>query len=138
MKDFTQNAKGLDFGAGTGPVISKILKDNGFNIKLFDPFFHNYPFLLETKYNYIAACEVIEHFHHPKKEFALLKKLLLKNGKLYCQTNLYDESIDFHTWHYKSDNTHVFFYHNKTIHWIKDEFGFSEVVIKDRLITFCN
>ena len=49
MNDFTQNHKGLDFGAGTGPVISKILKDNGFQIKLYDPFFHNYPNLLGNK-----------------------------------------------------------------------------------------
>lgn len=138
MRDFTQNHKGLDFGAGTGPVISKILKDNDFHIKLYDPFFHNYPNLLEAQYNYIVACEVIEHFHIPKKEFSLLKKLLLPNGKLYCMTNIYDESINFYNWNYISDPTHVFFYHKKTIHWIKEEFGFSNVTIDGRLITYSN
>ncbi len=138
MKDFTQNHKGLDFGAGTGPVISKILKDNGFSIKLYDPFFHNNPKLLEEKYDYIAACEVIEHFHNPKKEFSLLKELLQPNGKLYCMTNLYNESIDFKNWDYISDITHVFFYHKNTILYIKEEFGFSDVEIKERLITFFN
>ena len=138
MKDFTNNNKGLDFGAGTGPVISKILKDNNFRIKLYDPFFHNYPNLLKGQYDYIACCEVIEHFHHPKKEFSLLKKLLLQNGKLYCMTNLYNESIDFHNWEYTSDPTHIFIYHKKTIHWIKKEFGFSNVTIDSRLITYFN
>ena len=135
-RDFTQNDKGLDFGAGTGPIISKILNDKYFQIKQYDPFFHNYPNLLESQYDYIAACEVIEHFHNPKKEFSLLKKLLRKNGKLYCMTNLYNESIDFNNWDYKSDITHVFFYHEKTIHWIKKEFGFSNVKIDGRLITY--
>lgn len=138
MKDFTKNHIGLDFGAGTGPVISKILQDNDFHIKLYDPFFHNHPNLLESQYDYIAACEVIEHFHNPKKEFRLLKKLLLQNGKLYCMTNIYNESIDFHEWDYKNDKTHIFIYHKNTIHWIKKNFGFSNVTIKDRLITFFN
>lgn len=138
MRDFIQDHKGLDFGAGTGPVISKLLKDNDFQIKLYDPFFHNSPHLLKAQYDYIAACEVIEHFHNPKKEFSLLKKLLLQNGKLYCMTNIYTENIDFHNWDYKNDLTHVFIYHKKTIHWIKENFGFSHVTIMDRLITFFN
>ena len=79
MRDFTPNHKGLDFGAGTGPIISKILKENNFQIKQYDPFFHNYTNLLESQYHYIVACEVIEHFHNPKKEFRLLKNLLQQN-----------------------------------------------------------
>ncbi|MFC1760167.1 methyltransferase domain-containing protein, partial [Candidatus Neomarinimicrobiota bacterium] len=138
MKVFSADHKGLDFGAGTGPVISKILEDNKFQIKQYDPFFYNLPSLLESQYDYIAACEVIEHFHEPKKEFSLLKDLLLQNGKLYCMTNLYNENIDFHNWDYKSDITHVFIYQKKTIEWIKEEFGFSDVTIKERLITYSN
>ena len=136
MRDFTKNSKGLDFGAGTGPVISKILTDNDFGIKQFDPFFHNHPELLNDKYDYIACCEVIEHFHNPKKEFILLKKLLNENGKLYCMTDIYNENIDFHKWYYKNDLTHVFIYHQRTIHWIKEEIGFSDVTIEGKLITF--
>jgi len=138
LRDFTKDHKGLDFGAGTGPVISMILKDNSFNIKLYDPFFHNYPNLLKDKYDYIAACEVIEHFHNPKKEFSLLRNLLRQDGKLYCMTNVYNENIDFNTWDYKNDFTHVFIYHKNTILYIKEEFGFSDVTIKDRLITYSN
>ena len=138
MRDFTKDHKGLDFGAGTGPVISKILKDNSFNIKLYDPFFHNYPNLLEKQYDYIAACEVIEHFHNPKKEFSLLRNLLGQDGKLYCMTNVYNENIDFNTWDYKNDFTHVFIYHKNTILYINEEFGFSGITIDDRLITYSN
>ena len=138
MRDFTKNDKGLDFGAGTGPVISKVLKDNDFSIVQYDPFFHNYPNLLDEKYDYIACCEVIEHFYNPPKEFRLLKKMLQKDGKLYCMTDLYDKSINFHKWYYKNDSTHVFIYHKNTIHWIKEKFGFSNVTIEGRLITFFN
>ena len=138
MRDFTHNNKGLDFGAGTGPVISKILKDNDFLIEQYDPFFHNYPDLLEEKYDYIACCEVMEHFHNPKKEFGLLKKLLLQDGKLYCMTDIYNKNINFHNWYYKNDPTHVFIYHKETVNWIKEKFGFLNVTIEDRLVTYFN
>lgn len=136
LTDFSPSDKGLDFGAGTGPVISKILNDNNYQIVQYDPFFHNYPDLLNDKYNYIACCEVIEHFYHPKKEFELLKRLLKPNGKLFCMTDLWDISIDFHKWYYKNDQTHVFIYHKDTIQWIQKEIGFSKVTINGRLVTF--
>lgn len=138
MRDFSRADKGLDFGAGTGPVISKILLDNQFHIEQYDPFFHDHPELLNGKYDYIACCEVAEHFHDPYREFKLLKKLLLPDARLYCMTELYSESIDFSAWYYKNDPTHVFFYQKKTIHWIKEEFGFRDVTIKGRLITWVN
>jgi len=138
LDNFSEDHSGLDFGAGTGPVISKVLKDNNFKIKAYDPFFHKNPKFLDEKYNYIACCEVIEHFYNPKKEFKLLKKILLKGGRLYCMTEIYDESIDFSSWYYKNDPSHVFIYHKKTIAWIKNKFRFSDVNINGRLITFFN
>lgn len=138
LNDFSKTDKGLDFGAGTGPVISKLLKDQDYSLVQYDPFFHNFPDLLKDKYNYIVCCEVMEHFYHPKKEFELLQNLLHTKGKLYCMTDLWDESIDFHKWYYKNDQTHVFIYHINTIEWIQKEIGFSNVTIEGRLITFSN
>jgi len=135
---FTKNHKGLDFGAGTGPVISKVLTDEKFQISPYDPYFHNYPDLLKSSYDYITCCEVIEHFYKPKKEFELLKKLLKPKGKLYLMTALFDETINFHKWYYKNDPTHVFIYHQKTMRWIKEKFTFTAVSIQGRLITFSN
>jgi len=138
IRDFTHQSKGLDFGAGSGSAITKILTDHNYNIVQYDPFFHNDPDLLNDKYDCIACCEVIEHFHNPKKEFILLKNLLKKNGKLYCMTNIYNDNIDFHTWDYKNDITHIFIYQKETIHWIKEKYGFTDVEIEGRLITFFN
>ena len=127
---------GLDFGAGSGPVIANMLERKGYKPLLYDPIFHNYPELLERKYNYIFACEVIEHLHNPYDEFSRLYNILNTNGKLYCMTHLYDKSIDFDRWYYKNDFTHVFIYTRETIHWIATEIGFSDYKIDDRLITF--
>lgn len=129
---------GLDFGAGTGPVIAKVLADNQFEVQLYDPFFHPHPQLLNDTYDFIVCCEVMEHFYQPDKEFALLKSLLKQNGRLYCMTEPYHDDIDFHHWYYKKDDTHVFFYHHQSLQYIKDKFGFSNVTIKGRLIIYSN
>lgn len=136
LGDFSTSHRGLDFGAGTGPVISKMLQDNNFRIAQYDPLFHDNPGLLKRKYDYIVCCEVIEHFHRPAKDFAMLRSLLKPGGKLYCMTDLYREDLDFRTWYYKDDPTHVFFYHEKTLDFIKSRFGFSELEVHDRLIIF--
>jgi 2-polyprenyl-3-methyl-5-hydroxy-6-metoxy-1,4-benzoquinol methylase len=136
LTDFTKKDCGLDFGCGTGPVITKLLRAQNYTIHTYDPLFNNNRNALERPYNFIACCEVIEHFHNPLKDFQLLKSLLLPHGKLYCMTELYNESIDFEKWYYKNDDTHVIFYHTKTVEWIKENLGFNKVRTKDRLIIF--
>ncbi len=136
FKEYTSTHQGLDFGAGTGPVISKLLTDDGYNIKLYDPYFHNFPELLNHQYDYIACCEVVEHFYDPLKEFKLLKSLLKNNGALFCMTSLYDATIGFTKWYYKDDPAHVFIYQKETITWIQNNVGFSKVIIEDKLIKF--
>ncbi|HQX04654.1 MAG TPA: class I SAM-dependent methyltransferase [Flavobacterium sp.] len=136
LNDFKKTDKGLDFGSGTGPVITKMLRDNDYDIQEYDPFFADNSETLKQKYDYIACCEVIEHFHHPKKEFELLFNLLKPGGKLYCKTDLFSESKNFDSWGYKNDPTHVFFYHPKTMTWIQENIGFSNVKIDGRLIVF--
>ena len=128
--------RGLDFGSGTGPVITEVLQHNGFDIEPYDPFFCNRPELLDRHYAYIACCEVIEHFHDPAEEFDRLNGLLEPGGRLYCMTALFDKGIDFRNWHYRRDATHVFIYRRETMDWIAAKFGFSDVVIGSRLIVF--
>ena len=134
LKDFTTKHTGLDFGSGTGPVITKMLTDQNYEISTFDFYFDNNQEALKKSYDYIACCEVVEHFYDPKKEFELLFNLLKKGGKLYCMTEMYSVSSNFHTWYYKTDPTHVFFYSKKTFEWIRKEFGFSDVSFDGRLI----
>lgn len=137
IKDFTsEKSSGLDFGAGTGPVITKLLKENGFDLAPYDPFFHNRPELLEKQYDFIVCCEVMEHFHKPLEEFQRLKDLLCPGGKIYCMTHLYTSDIHFDNWYYKNDPTHVFIYRAETIQFITRSVGFSAVKNTGRLIIF--
>jgi hypothetical protein len=136
LNNHTCFEKGLDFGAGTGPVISKLLKDKDYITNLYDPFFHDNKDILNESYDYIVCCEVIEHFYNPYNEFLLLKRLLTTRGKIIIMTDIYSENIDFKNWYYKNDETHTFFYSETTLHWIKQEFTFNDLKIDKRLIVF--
>ncbi|MBE9577151.1 class I SAM-dependent methyltransferase [Flavobacterium proteolyticum] len=138
LQDFTPEAKGLDFGSGTGPVIAKMLTDKGYQVQNYDLFFANEPSLLQEKYDYVSCCEVMEHFHKPYKEFELLKNLLLPKGKLYCKTEVYNNQKPFENWYYKDDFTHVFIYQPKTLEWIQKNLRFSKVSVYAKLIVFEN
>lgn len=132
---FNKESLGLDYGSGTGPVITKMLTDLGYEVNTFDPFFDNHPEVLDLKYDYIVSCEVIEHFHEPHKEFQNLRGMLKSNGSLFLKTDVFTDDKDFHAWYYKSDETHVFFYHPETFKWLQTEFRFRDLKIDGRHIT---
>jgi len=136
--NFTQNEKGLDFGCGPGPVISVVLEEKGFDVAKYDPFFFNNPELLHGKYDFVACSEAVEHFFEPYKEFGLLRTLLKQGGSLYIMTDFFGDRSeeDFKKWYYKDDQTHVFFYHDKSFEWIKTIFGFSSMMRVGRVVIF--
>lgn len=136
LDNFNKNNIGLDFGAGPGPVISKVLTDHKYNIKQYDPYFHPHEHLLNEKYDYVIACEVIEHFNKPKSAFSLLNQVLKNEGSWIFMTELYHDDIDFSQWYYKNDETHVFFYTKKTLQYIKGLYHFKDLSIENRLIVF--
>lgn len=136
QNQYTKEALGLDFGAGTGPVITKLLSEKGYHLALYDPFFHPDTSVLDTTYDFIVCCEVIEHLHTPLKEFKQLRQLLKDQGTLYCMTDLLPEKAAFGSWYYKNDFTHVIFYTPKSLAWIQEKIGFNELTIQGRLITF--
>ena len=135
---FRDSHLGLDFGCGSGPVITEVLREKGYQINTYDPFFDYRPEVLNEKYHFIACCEVAEHFHQPAKEFKLLKKLLHPKGSLFIMTDLFKGEIDFAEWYYKNDPTHVFFYQNDTFEWICKHFDFEKFEISGRLTTLYN
>ncbi|MGM0568144.1 MAG: class I SAM-dependent methyltransferase [Elusimicrobiota bacterium] len=135
-KKFSAKDPGLDFGCGSGAPISAMLSEEGYKIHRYDPFFVNNKRLLKNSYDYIACCEVIEHFHNPADEFNLLRKMLNKNGGLFCKTEIFSGDVDFEKWYYKNDPTHVFFYSREAFKFICEHFAFKSFEIRQRLIFF--
>jgi len=134
FQHYNPNHQGLDYGAGTGPVITKMLTDKGYNMTLYDPFFWKDNAVLNQNYDFIVCCEVVEHFHNPHKEFLQLKELLKEMGSLFLMTAIYHDEIDFKKWFYKNDPTHVFFYTVKTFETIQRMYNFKSLHVNHRLI----
>ncbi|WP_435577655.1 class I SAM-dependent methyltransferase [Gilvibacter sp.] len=135
-RHFNTDQTGLDYGAGTGPVAAVMLEESGYEVKLYDPFFHPDPTPLDDTYDFIICCEVMEHFHQPDVEFEKLKGLLKPNGQLICKTDLYDEKLNFEKWYYKNDPTHVFIYHQKSLEYIAKHLGLELSYIDSRTPVF--
>ncbi len=136
LAHFNREDLGLDFGSGTGPVISKMLLDAGYTIKQYDPYFSPDEALLNLNYNYIACCEVVEHFFHPRDEFTKLDNMLLPGGKFVGMTLLYNDDIDFKTWSYRKDETHVFIYRKETLEYIAGLFNYKVPELTNRFFVF--
>ncbi len=128
---FPVGSRGLDFGAGTGPVAAYLLRESGYEVDLYDPFF--WPrdlFSASSKpYDFVLACEVVEHFHAPAKEFATIRSCLKPSGLLAMMTLLHSAQTQLDSWHYFKDPTHVVFYSKQTMNWLTQRFNFGETVV---------
>ncbi|MCF8217836.1 MAG: class I SAM-dependent methyltransferase [Bacteroidales bacterium] len=136
LQKFTAGHSGLDYGCGTSPVITKNLRENGYNVKLYDPYFYPDKDNLENNYDYIFSCEVFEHFNDPKSEINKLISILKPEGYLIIMTHLYNEKIPFAKWYYRNDDTHVFIYTLKTIKYIEKTFDLRVEKVDKKLIIF--
>ena len=126
--------QGLDYGAGTGPVITKLLREKGYSMTTFDPMFIPNPEALTTTYDFIVCCEVAEHFHDPNREFNRFHQLLNPGGLLVIKTELLTPEIDFPNWYYINDPTHTLFYSPEGMRRILSQHGFQSVDISPRLV----
>jgi Methyltransferase domain len=128
---FPSTAKGLDFGAGPGPALSEMLKKQGFEIELYDPFFWPNKKALDTQYDFISASEVVEHFSDPSREFKLLRSLLKPEGALFVMTLPHTPEVELSQWYYLKDPTHVCAYSKTTFDWIRSNFGFRKLQFQE-------
>ena len=129
---------GLDFGCGPGPTVSILMKELGHNVFNYDPYFFPDQTLLETKYDFVISTEVFEHMSSPHNELIKIKSMLKDNGLLCIMTQIYDESIDFSSWWYKNDPTHIVFYQESTFEWIASYFELSLIYLENNIVIFKN
>lgn len=123
-------ASGLDFGCGPGPALAHMLRESGFEVALYDSFFHPDDSVLEARsYAFISATEVVEHLHHPGRELERLWSLLQPGGWLGIMTKLVSDPAAFANWHYKNDPTHVCFFCADTWRWWAQEHDASVEII---------
>lgn len=133
---FSETDHGLDYGCGKTAIIENLLKRKQYSIVGYDPIYFSNQEVLTTQYNYITCCEVAEHFYYPKHEFSKLSQLLLPDGKLFLKTYLFKDTIDFKSWWYKNDPTHVIFYTETAMKFIKKMYNFSDLKFHKNYIEF--
>lgn len=118
-------AEGLDFGSGPGPALPRMMRERGFSMEVYDPFFAPDPAVLRRTYDFVACTETAEHFFRPAEEFRRLDRLLRPGGWLGVMTEMLREDRDFERWRYARDPTHVSFFRPRTMRWIAERFGWS-------------
>ncbi len=117
--------RGLDYGAGPGPTLSVMLEERGFPTRTYDPFFHPDSDALRAVYDFVTCTETAEHFFAPGREFRILDGLLRPGGWLGIMTGVLTDDVDFASWWYVRDPTHVSFYAPETLQWIAHRFGWT-------------
>jgi hypothetical protein len=114
----------LDFGCGPGPTLSLLLEEIGGVVENYDPiFFPDAYLLIPETYNLVTSTEVVEHFKSPKQDWDLLAGLVKDHGVLAIMTLLYSSEIDYKSWWYKNDGTHVVFYQKETMEYLAKEYN---------------
>ena len=109
--------RGLDFGCGPGPALAMMLQEQGLSMSLYDPFFSPDRSVLDRRYDFITATEVVEHLRRPGEELEMLWSMLRPGGVLGVMTKLVLDVEAFSRWHYKNDPTHVCFFSAATWEW---------------------
>ena len=113
-KYISQSDIGLDYGCGYGPALVEMLKEEGYKIECYDPFFFPNKEIFFRKYQYITCSEVVEHFFNPYEEFNKIDNILDNNGWFGVMTSFITEDHLFKDWYYRRDPTHVVFYKEQT------------------------
>lgn len=116
----TMFRKGLDFGSGPGPTLSRMFNERGYDVSLYDPFYAPHESHLQRSWDFITTTETVEHLHAPLMEMDRLWTCLKPGGWLGIMTSTVPADFDFASWHYKNDPTHVVFWTESAFEWLAD------------------
>ena len=131
-----QGGRGLDFGSGPGPTLSKMFIEAGFTMVIFDVFYAPDGEVLQETYDFLTCSETVEHFRNPRREWKLMAKLVRKGGVIGIMTKILVDDEIFSQWYYKNDPTHICFYSQKTFNWISEWLGIPCRILGDSVVLF--
>jgi SAM-dependent methyltransferase len=117
--------RGLDFGSGPGPTASVMMRERGFVMKDWDPFFAPDEAALSGTYDFVVCTEVVEHLRRPAEVFERLDALLRPGGTLGVLTGVLEDDASFPAWWYHRDLTHIAFYRPETLAFIAKRHGWT-------------
>ncbi len=126
--------RGIDFGCGPGPAVSRMMGEQGFPMADYDIFYAPHAALLEQRYDFLTCTEAVEHFAAPRREWTRFMSLVKEGGWLGIMTQMLTRGVDFGSWYYKNDDTHVCFYSRETFRFLARRHGLAPTFIGDSVI----
>lgn len=129
-------SSGLDFGSGPEPALARMFTEAGHSVTLFDQFYAPAPAALERRYDFIIACEVVEHLREPAVELDRLWGCLDEGGWLGIMTKPAAEREAFSSWYYKNDRTHICFFSSQTFSWLARQWNAEVAFVEKDVILF--
>lgn len=127
--------KGLDFGCGPGPILKELFSHHNIELWEYDLYYKNTSQLLIQNWDFIITTEVVEHLKEPMSVISELWNIIKNDGILAIMTSLYNNKINFASWYYKGDPTHIVFFTKESFIWIADKLNAKvEFIDKDIII----
>lgn len=134
QQNIPNGCSGLDFGCGPGPALSTMLKETGYQMDVYDPYYFSDESVFDKKYDFITATEVIEHINSPNEVLPTILEMLTPGGSLGLMTKMVIDKEAFSKWHYKNDMTHVCFYSKATFEYLARKFGMQVLFYENDVI----
>jgi hypothetical protein len=115
VREIPASGRVLDYGSGRNAVLTRLLRQKGYDCTAYDPLYSIGKDALAKKYDGVVLCEVVEHLRDLKKELANIKNAAGKSGKMFIRTKLYPSLGNFPAWWYRNDITHVNFLSGRSL-----------------------
>ena len=114
----------LDFGCGEEAVLAHLLEEKGFEVDVYDIYFHSKKVYEHKQYDLIISTEVFEHLQEPKVVLKTLVHSLNSNGYIILMTKFPPkDDKEFLAWWYRRDITHISFFTPKSLEVMGNEVG---------------
>lgn len=111
-------AQGLDFGSGPAPTLATMLREQGYQVALYDEHYALDAKVLQDQYEFITSTEVLEHLETPGYWLDRIWACLQPGGVLVIQSKRVLSDQHLLNWHYLRDPTHIIFFRIATWQWL--------------------
>ena len=105
----------LDFGCGSSAVLVHLLQKRGYRCAGYDPLYKKVCDQVDSGFDIVILCEVIEHLRAIDTELDFIKTMLKPRSKVIVRTQLYKTPDSIRDWWYARDFTHINFFSKKSM-----------------------
>lgn len=121
----------LDFGCGKSAVLVHLLEKRGYRCIGYDPLYKTGCEQVNSGFDIVILCEVIEHLRALDTELDFIRGLLKPRSKVIIRTQLYKTPDSICDWWYARDITHINFFSKKSIELVGLKIGLELVSVRN-------